>query len=363
MISLLSSFFTSYILTLLIIRYEHLHNHITSDDDFLSPQKFHKNPVPRIGGISIALGVLIALLLKFQSQSNLTIELTIIISAIPVFAIGITEDLTKKISIKMRLFFTAVSALLVISILNIHVTKLDIPGLDYLLSFSTIAIIFSVFAVTGLSNAYNIIDGFNGLSSMVGMITLMALSYISYTLVDPVALSLSLAMLGAILGFFVWNYPKGLIFLGDGGAYLIGFWIAIISILLISRNESLSPWFALLVNGYPIMETLFTIYRRKIHRGRNPGKADGIHLHSLIYRRILSSKTHNIDQVEWFISNAKTAPYLWIITTIAVVPAIFWSYSTIIMVFLTLIYAFAYVWIYKRIVTFKSPKWLNPFGS
>lgn len=362
MIGLLSAFFASCIATLLIIRFDHLHSHISADTDLSGPQKFHKKSVPRIGGIGITLGILIAILLKFQAQPTSAIELTILICAIPVFSIGLTEDLTKKISVRMRLLFVALGALLAINILNIQITKLDIPGIDYLLGFSPIAIVFTTFAVTGLSNAYNIIDGFNGLSSMVGMITLMALGYISYVLADPIMISLSLIMVAAILGFFVWNYPRGLIFLGDGGAYLIGFWIAIISIMLVSRHGNLSPWFALLVNGYPILETLFTIYRRKIHQGKSPGQPDGIHFHSLIFRRVLSSGKRGKTQEDLFTTNAKTSPYLWILTTLAIIPAILWWQSAPVLIMFFVLYIFGYVWLYKRIVSFKTPSWLHPIN-
>lgn len=104
-----------------------------------------------------------------------------------------------------------------------------------------------------------------------GVITLLAIGYIGYVVGDSLIIFSSFTMAAAILGFFIWNYPRGLIFLGDGGAYIIGFWVALLSVVLVFRYENISPWFALLVNGYPILETLFTIYRRKIHQGKSPG--------------------------------------------------------------------------------------------
>ena len=66
-----------------------------------------------------------------------------------------------------------------------------------------------------------------------------------------------------MLGFFVWNFPAGLIFLGDGGAYFLGFYLAELAILLLHRNPEVSPMFPLLLCIYPVFETLFSIYRRK----------------------------------------------------------------------------------------------------
>jgi UDP-N-acetylmuramyl pentapeptide phosphotransferase/UDP-N-acetylglucosamine-1-phosphate transferase len=243
--------------------------------------------------------------------------------------------------------------------LNVQINSLDIPVIDYLFAVPLVATIFTIFAITGLTNAYNIVDGFNGLASMVGMISLMGLSYLGIKLNDPIIFSLSLIMASAILGFFIWNYPRGLIFLGDGGAYLIGFWIAILSILIVSRHAEISPWFALLLNAYPILETVFTIYRRKFHQGKNPGHPDGIHFHSLIFRRILN-KTSITSKADWFSANARTSPYLWVLSSLAVIPAIFFYDSTPILFGFLILFILSYVWLYKKVVTFRTPKWMHP---
>ncbi|MBU3593306.1 glycosyltransferase family 4 protein [Polynucleobacter sp. 71A-WALBACH] len=360
MTGLLAAFFSSFIATLLIIRFQHLHSQFSADSDLSGPQKFHKFSVPRIGGISIAIGIFTATLFRLQSNPGSTIETTLLVCAIPTFAIGLTEDLTKKVGIKTRLIFTAIAAGMAAIYLGALIPRLDIPGIDYLLALPGIGIIFTIFAVTGLANAYNIIDGFNGLSSMVGIITLLGLTYVSYTVGDPLMMYLSLVMAGSILGFFLWNYPRGLIFLGDGGAYLIGFWIAIITVMLVARHQNISPWFALLINAYPILETLFTIYRRKIHQGKNPGLPDGIHFHTLIFRRILNPIC-NAQKEDIFTANAKTSPYLWVLTAMAIVPAILWWHSTNIMIACSFIFTASYIWIYKRVVTFKTPSWMHPY--
>jgi UDP-N-acetylmuramyl pentapeptide phosphotransferase/UDP-N-acetylglucosamine-1-phosphate transferase len=356
MFGLLAAFFSSFIATLLIIRFKHLHSHLSADSDLTGPQKFHTKIVPRIGGIAVAAGLLLAILLRLQSVPDSTIEVTLLICAIPTFIIGLIEDLTKKISVRKRLFFTMISAALFVYLFQAQIIRLDIPGIDFILTIPLLGAIFTIFAMTGLANAYNIIDGFNGLASMVGIITLLGIAYVGFLFADPAIIYLSLVMAGAILGFFIWNYPRGLIFLGDGGAYLIGFWIAALSILLVYRHQEISPWFALLINGYPIMETLFTIYRRRIHQGKSPGQPDGIHFHTLIYRRVL---LNNYQDKNWFSANARTAPYLWILAGMSVTPAILWWKSTFILITACLIFIIFYVWLYTSIVKFRTPKWLH----
>jgi len=355
MSGLIAAFLTSFFTTLLIIRFKHLHQEFSADFDLLGPQKVHKVAVPRIGGISIATGLFAAILIKAFDLGLQSLELTLLFCAIPTFAIGLTEDLTKKISVKQRLLFTALSAACATYLMDLQITSLDIPLIDVLFAVPFFGIALTIFAITGLANAYNIIDGFNGLSSMVGTITLLAIGYLGYILGDTTIIFLSLVMAGAILGFFIWNYPQGLIFLGDGGAYLIGFWVATLSILVCYKHAEISPWFALLLNGYPIMETLFTVYRRKVHQNKNPGAPDGIHFHTLIYRRLLQAK-HFDSQLS---ANARTAPYLWILAGLSITPAVLWWQSTPILMAACLIFIISYVWLYARIVRFKTPSWMH----
>jgi len=352
------AFFSSLLITLVLIRYQHLHEKISGDHDLSGPQKFHTDITPRIGGIGIFIAILVsgAIAYAFLNLEKGLLLLQLIACSLPAFVIGLIEDLTKKVGVKVRLIATAISAFLGAYVMSIWITQIQVPGFDWLLGFGMISIVFTVIAVTGLANAYNIIDGFNGLASMVAMISLLAIGYVAFTANDSVLASVCLIVIGAIAGFFTWNYPRGLIFLGDGGAYLIGYLIASLSILLVSRNPSVSPWFALLVNAYPIFETLFTIWRRKVHQGKNPGLPDGAHFHSLIYRRMIRwAEVHESKNTSSFAKNARTSPYLWLLSTLAVFPAIIWWQTTWVLQCFALLFCISYVWVYNAIVKFKTP--------
>ena len=358
MLSLLIAFFASFIATTLIIRSQKLHARISGDFDFSGPQKFHLRVVPRIGGLSICLGIYLTIAEYYLNSDSNSKGLYLALSSLPVFGIGIAEDLFKNISIRIRFLFIAFGALMAIILLDVSIHRIDILVIDYLLASSWVSVLFTIFAITGLTNAYNIIDGFNGLSSMIGMITLMAIGYMAIQFNDPLIIFLSFTMVSAILGFFIFNYPRGLIFLGDGGAYLIGFFISILTISLVYRHSEISPWFAVMINAYPILETLFTMYRRIFHQGKSPGHPDGLHFHSLIFRRILNP-THLSNELEWFKANAKTSPYLWILSSLAIVPAIFFWQSTPILISFLLAFIIAYIWVYKRLVNFRTPSWMH----
>jgi UDP-N-acetylmuramyl pentapeptide phosphotransferase/UDP-N-acetylglucosamine-1-phosphate transferase len=356
------AFFCSLMVTLVLIRYQHLHQKISSDYDLSGPQKFHTHVVPRIGGIGIFLAItltgLVTLLFFKLDRGLLLVQL--IACALPTFLIGLLEDVTKNIGVKVRLTVTACSASLFGYLLNAWIISIHVPGADWLFSIGIVSVLFTIISITGLANAYNIIDGFNGLASMVAMISLLAIGYVAFKANDPTLASASLIVIGAIGGFFIWNYPKGLIFLGDGGAYLIGFLIAGFSILLVLRNSSVSPWFALLVNAYPIFETLFTIWRRKVHQGKNPGLPDGAHFHSLIYRRLIRwAEVHEVKDTASYAKNAKTSPYLWLLSSLAVFPAIIWWQTTWILQCFALLFCISYVWIYNAVVKFKTPSFFN----
>lgn len=354
---LILSFAVSIILTGFVIRYQHLHNRVSGDHDFESPQKFHTTITPRIGGVPILIGIAIAMLYQWIAHPSIgSLFVPVLIASLPVFIAGIAEDLTKRVGVKMRLLAGFFSGLILLWLFDITTMRFGLGALDAWLNHPWFVVFFLAFGVAGLSNAYNIIDGFHGLASMVALITSLAIAYVAFKVSDPLVLYLAFILIGAIAGFFLWNYPRGLIFLGDGGAYLIGFMIAALSITLVARNPSVSPWFAILVNAYPIFETLFTIWRRSVHQGKNPGLPDGAHFHSLIYRRIMRW-AHPGDQSYW--ANAKTSPYLWVLSSLGVIPALLWWHSTPALMISAVVFVILYNLAYRQIVTFRTPQWMG----
>src|SRR5258706_5016992 len=122
-----------------------------------------------------------------------------------------------------------------------------VAGLDNALQFGVLSLGFTMVAVSGIANAINIVDGCNGLAGMVSTLILLALAYVSFQVYDPFLFAASVLLAGSIVGFLVWNYPFGRIFLGDGGAYFVGFMISEISVLLVRRHGEVSPSFPLLL--------------------------------------------------------------------------------------------------------------------
>lgn len=357
--SIIIAALVSWLVTLLIIRFNHLHAGHTADSDTRGVQKFHDRPVPRVGGLGLLLGLLaVGLWLLFVNPPVGRPMLWLLLAACPAFLGGLAEDLSKRVSVAARLLLTMVSALLGFWLLEAGLIRLDIPLLDTALRWWPVSLLLTVVAIAGVANAVNIIDGFNGLAGMVCVMILAALAYVAYWVGDVLLWSACAAMIGGILGFLVWNYPRGLIFLGDGGAYFLGFMIGEISVLLVARNPEVSPWFPMLLVVYPVFETLFSIYRKKILRGTSPGVPDGVHLHMLIYKRLVRWAVGSREAGDRTSRNALTSPYLWLLSSLAIFPAVLFWRSTPILVFFVLVFAVIYLWLYRSIVLFRVPKGL-----
>lgn len=360
MLFLLASFLVAAVVTLVVVHSSARHGHLSADHDLSGPQKFHARPVPRIGGVGIFAGLSACVLLAYwQGGAGVTpLGLLILLCGLPAFGAGLVEDFTKRVSPAKRLLATAVSAALGGWFIGALITRTGIPGLDWVVATTVGAMLVTVFVVAGVANSVNIIDGFNGLSSMCVSLMLLVFAYVAYELGDTELALWALAGVGAILGFFVWNYPAGLIFLGDGGAYFMGFFLAEIGILLIARHPQVSPLFPLMVCIYPVFETVFSIYRRRFLRDVSPGDPDGIHLHSLVYRRLMRWAVGARDARALTRRNSMTAPYLWMLCVTSLVPALLFWHSTAVLAACMLVFGVLYVGLYWRIVRFRTPKWL-----
>jgi UDP-N-acetylmuramyl pentapeptide phosphotransferase/UDP-N-acetylglucosamine-1-phosphate transferase len=346
--------------TLFIMRSSMRHSRLSADHDLSGPQKFHARPVPRLGGAGVMVAVFAGSTIAEFNRSPAAPSMWLLLAcSLPAFAAGIIEDLTKNMSPRRRLLATALSAALAFWLLDAMVARTEIPGLDPLLKWTPLVLLLTVFIITGTANAINIIDGFNGLASMCVLMMVLALAYVAYQVGDTFVFTASLITAGAVLGFFVWNFPAGLIFLGDGGAYLLGFLLGELCILLVHRNGAVSPMFPLLLCAYPVFETIFTMYRRKFVRGVATGAPDGIHLHTLIHRRLVRwTLADNPERRRLTRRNSMTSPYLWLLCLMSIIPSVLWWNSTPILLGFMLAFMVSYIWLYSRIVRFKTPRWM-----
>jgi len=349
---------SSFLVSVLLVHYRHMHERFSADCDLSGIQKFHAVPVPRIGGLPIFIGLLLSAILMWTLQDN-HLGASLLLVSLPAFGAGLIEDLTKKVSVTQRLLATFISALCGVWLLQAIILRLDIPWLDSLLQhYWLLAVLLTMVAVGGVAHSVNIIDGYNGLSGMVALFVFIALAYVAFKVNDGNLLAVCFAACGAVLGFLFLNYPRGLIFAGDGGAYLVGFLIAEISVLLVARHPEVSPWFPLLLMIYPVFETLFSIYRRKFLQARSVGCPDAMHLHQVVYKRLVRWMVGSKEARDLTRRNSLTAPYLWVLASVSVAPAmLLWAHTRWLML-CALLFVLLYLYLYRMIIRFKSPHWM-----
>ncbi len=340
----LTGFFVSLLMSFIIVYTKNWHGKYTFDS-LIGDQKFHSIPTPRIGGISIFISILILSLLSFGRVSNFLLE--VVLSSIPIFFAGILEDTTKFISVKIRLFCSFLTALIFIYLSGKIITSIDLIGFDFLLSYKTFSIIFTIFAIMGLINSINIIDGFNGLASGTVILILLSFAIIFYQLDDKQFFNIAIILTFTFLGFLIVNFPKGLIFLGDSGAYLSGLIVVILAIILPFRHPEVSPWVSFLICSYPIIETIFSIIRKTRRKGHNMSSPDKVHLHMLIYRglsQILNKKLFKKDY-----RNPLTSIIVLVLPFLSGTLSIIFYKNVILVIFSIIFIVVLYLSLYKKV--------------
>ena len=278
----LAAFVLALVFSLALVVTRRWHGRLTFDD-IHGMQKFHRDQIPRVGGLGIAVAYLAVWPLV---PADLARAWALIgIAGLPALAAGLAEDLTRRVGVKWRLLATMVAGICFALMSGYVMDRVSLPGVDWLLGFWIAALLFTGFAMGGVANAINIIDGFNGLAGGALVIMLSAFAFVAHQVGDTLVMGLALLYAALVLGFLVVNFPFGKIFLGDGGAYFCGFLLASLGVLLPSRNVEISAWTSILICAYPVIETLSSMRRKSRREGSSIGQPDRVHFHMLAYRR------------------------------------------------------------------------------
>ena len=331
---------------LLLVTTQRWHGHLSMDGTE-GVQKFHTLPTPRVGGVAILLGLLVGYALSSPGQKGLLGPL--LLAGTPAIVFGLTEDLTKQVSVRTRLMATMACGLLGWVLTGLSITDANLLGLDWLLGYTVLSVAFTAFAVGGVANAINIIDGFNGLAAGTVIIILTGFGLMASALGDADLASIACILAAAMLGFGMVNWPLGRIFLGDGGAYFVGFALAWLAVLLLARHPGVSAWAPMLVCGYPVLEVLFSIARRR-RRGLSPGAADRLHLHSLVKRRVVRAL---LPRASKLVRNSVTGAVMWGAAFVPAAIAVSWPTNTPALILGFGVCALLYAAVYARLTQFR----------
>jgi UDP-N-acetylmuramyl pentapeptide phosphotransferase/UDP-N-acetylglucosamine-1-phosphate transferase len=317
-------------------------------------QKFHVQRTSRLGGIAIGLGLIVGVL-----ASGNTLGVSLAVCAAPVFAGGLIEDLTNKVGPNLRLLLAFASASLGFLWLGVGVNHVGVWPIDQLLALPAAAFVITLLVVAGFTNGINIIDGFHGLASGISIIMLASFFALAWTSDDTLLIQLCGLSIASIAAFLLWNWPQGKIFLGDSGAYLLGFWVVEVGLLLILRNPEISPITPVVIGVFPLIETIFSMYRRKFLRMHPMNHPDALHLHTLVYRRlVLNPKIHQSPR-DVNSANARVAWYFWFPASLFSVLALAFRTNTPVLLILVIAYLGSYLWLYRRLVKLRAPIWMK----
>jgi UDP-N-acetylmuramyl pentapeptide phosphotransferase/UDP-N-acetylglucosamine-1-phosphate transferase len=286
----LFAFLLAAVASALIVSTTARHVRWTGDAPSSGPQKLHREPTPRIGGIAIAFGFLVSLLATKAAapvgSESIHAPLAFIAALMVPFSAGLYEDVTQSFGAWLRLAATFIAAAIAYYWMGTQIVRFEMPLLDALLTAIPLgALFFTMFCVGGVAHAFNLTDGLNGL---LGGITLIACGVLAITAnahADKHAFFASVALAGATLGFLLFNFPRARLFAGDSGAYLIGTAIALLAISLVARNTTVNPWLAFVAVLYPFTDTTFAIVRRLVQR-KPIMEPDAEHLHSLLASKL-----------------------------------------------------------------------------
>lgn len=324
-----------------------IHGHWSLDTAF-GVQNHHTSPTPRVGGIAVMLGLLVGWVVSGAEVR--TVLTPILWASVPAFGFGLAEDVSKKVGVLPRLLATMLSGVILWFLTGVAMQNTGVQPIDWVLGFTPLAVMFTAFAVGGVANAINIIDGFNGLASGAVAIMLAALGCMAYQFDDVALANVCVVLAVSTVGFVAINWPNGRIFLGDGGAYLLGFLLASIAVLLPMRNAEVTALATLLVCSYPVLEVVFSVLRRRRREGHHPGQPDKVHLHHLIHRRLVCQRVPGLSPE---LKNGLTSPICWAFVAAPAVWAVVFA-SNRVMLLVGFVIAFCcYAMTYKRLSQFR----------
>ncbi|KGF73353.1 glycosyl transferase [Neosynechococcus sphagnicola sy1] len=263
--------------------------------DLPNARKVHQGPMVRLGGVAIFAGVLFALLsvwalggfgLQATAKSNEVWGVTI--GGLACFLIGLADDLF-GLSASVRLLLQAMVAATA-WYMGVHIDFLTIPFVGLVHLPDALSLIMTVIWLVGMANAINWIDGLDGLAAGVSGIAAVVMLITSLFMQQPAAALIAAALAGGALGFLRYNFNPAQIFMGDGGAYFIGFTLAGVGVIgLVKSLTTVAVVLPYVILAVPILDMSAVIVAR-LRRGKSPFVADKRHLHHRLLQAGISHR-------------------------------------------------------------------------
>jgi len=300
----------------------------------------HTKAVARIGGLAVLAGLLASRVVHPELE---LLHHALGFGAVA-FAIGFIEDLSHRVTPFQRLGMCAIAAGLA-GVYGGHVVhRLDLPWVDGLLQIEIVALLFTAFAMSGLCSAINMIDGKNGLAAGSVIGSLVGVHLIAQASGQASVATTAESFILATLGFLLLNWPMGKLFMGDGGAYLLGFGLGLCLIDL-PKAGTVSAWASLVVVLYPVTEVLHSAFRRR-RESRRIDEPDQEHLHHLLQSRLIDKAWPRWGRTS---RNSAVAPMGWALTAIPVTWAVVFQTQQWALMFGAAAYVAGYFMLHRRL--------------
>ena len=254
--------------------------------DYPNERKIHKKPMPVMGGLMIFLGFLFGYML-FAPQS--TQMLAILIGGFIVVLTGIL-DVIEPLKAKEKMVGQVAAALVITFYGKILLN--DITAFGFYFNFGWLSYPLTIIFIVSLMNCINLIDGLDGLDAGISSIFFATIGIIAFIMhnIGSLEITLTFIMLGACLGFLIFNFNPAKIFMGEIGSMFLGYMIAVVCLLGFKAVTLTSLVVPMLILGIPILDTLFAILRRIIHH-KPIYEADKQHLHHQLLNKKFSQRS------------------------------------------------------------------------
>lgn len=240
-------------------------------------RKVHTNKMPRLGGLAIYLAFVIGFLIV-TPESDYT--LPILAGSFIIVLMGFFDDVY-TLSPRIKLIGQLMAAVVIVAG-GIHVDFINLP-FDGRLYLGWLSIPITILWIMGITNAINLIDGLDGLAAGVSCIVLLTIAGLAFTEGNYFVFAVSIILLGSTLGFLPFNFFPAKIFMGDSGAYFLGYIISILSLLGFKNVTMFSLVVPVIILAVPISDTLFAIVRRLVKK-KPLSSPDKSHLHHRLLR-------------------------------------------------------------------------------
>lgn len=251
-------------------------------------RRMHDHPIPRLGGLAIFLGFMVAVLLFVPLDKA---KQGMLLGAVIIVILGIFDDIY---ALPARLkFVVQIAAALVATLMGNRIERLTNPNIfseNPLWELGWLSIPVTVIWIVAITNAVNLIDGLDGLACGVSTISSVTMLVIALLVSEQDVAVVMAALAGACIGFLPYNFNPAKIFMGDTGSTFLGFIMATMSVQgMFKMYNIISFVVPFLMLGLPIFDVCFAVVRR-ISKGQSPMSPDRSHVHHKLIDMGMSQK-------------------------------------------------------------------------